>query len=268
MQDDAWQQAMRGCDVVFHAAAAYPNAAYDVAGWVRDSVIQMRAVLQAARDANVGRFVYTSTLTAVGLPGQPGRLADERDFYVPGSVRSAYYESKFAMEMEAFRAAEEGLPIIILNPTAVFGPGDVKPTTGELMLRVARRQIPVYFDATINVVDGRDVAAAHVAAAECGRIGQRYILGGHNLTLKDMLTTVAHAAGVGPPRWKISLGLVKALVSAGNSLRLPLPDLVKAVHLLQPLSSDKAQRELGLRPRPFEQTALDTIAWFRENHYL
>ena len=262
------RDAMRGCDVVFHAAAAYPRAERDIAGWVRGSVMQMRAVLQAARDANVGRLVYTSSLTTVGPPGQPGRLADERDFYVPGSVRSAYYEAKYAMEMEAFRAAAEGLPIVILNPTTVMGPGDIKPTTSELLLYVARRQIPFYFQATINLVDGRDVAAAHVSAAEHASCGQRYILGGHNLALKDGLTIAAHAAGVTPPRWEIPFHTVEALVGLGDWLRLPLPDLARTLRFLQPLNSDKAHRELGMHPRPVEETARDTIEWFRKNRYL
>jgi dihydroflavonol-4-reductase len=262
------REAMGGCDVAFHAAAAYPHATSDITGWVRRSVTQMRAVLAAAADAGVGRLVYTSTLTTVGPPQEAGRLADERDFYVPGTSGSAYYEAKFAMEMEAFRASAEGLPIVILNPTAVFGPGDVKPTTGELLLRVAKGQFPFYFRAMINMVDGRDVAAAHIAAAERGRIGQRYILGGHNLTLKDGLTIAARGAGVAQPRWEIPRQMVDALIGASNWLRLPLPDNVKTMRLWQPLNSEKAQRELGLHPRPFEETARDTIAWFRENHYL
>jgi dihydroflavonol-4-reductase len=243
-------EAMRGCDAVFHAAAAYPLAARDIAGWVSRSVRQMRVALASARDAGIGR------------------LADERDFYVPGTSGSAYYEAKFAMEMEAFRAAAEGLPVVILNPTAVFGPGDIKPTTSEVLLRVAKRQIPFYFDATTNAVDGRDVAEAHIAAAERGRVGQRYIVGGHNLTLKDELTLAARAAGVTPPRGKISRNLVDALLRAGDRLGLPLPENIKTLRFWQPLNSEKAQRELGLSPRPFEETARDTMAWFRENHYL
>jgi len=259
---------MRGCDAVFHAAAAYPRAVHDIAGWVRASVTQMRAVLAAASAAGVGRLVYTSTLTTIGQPGEPARLADERDFYLPGSTRSAYYEAKFAMEMEAFRAAAQGLPVIILNPTAVFGPGDIKPTTGEVLLRLAKGQLPFYFQATINTVDVREVAAAHIAAVERGRVGQRYIVGGHNLTLQEMLTIAARAAGVKPPRWEIPLRVVDVFISASNWLRLPLPDLAKALRLWQPLNPEKAQREFGWRPRPFEETARDTIAWFRENNYL
>jgi len=262
------REAMRGCDIVFHAAAAYPHTARDIAGWVRCSVMQMRAVLTAAGDAGVRRLVYTSTLTTIGPSGQPGRLADERDSYVPGTSGSAYYEAKFAMEQEALRAAAEGLPIVILNPSAVFGPGDVKPTTSEVLLRVAKRQIPIYFDATTNAVDGRDVAEAHVAAADRGRVGQRYIVGGHNLTLQDLLTITARAAGVPVPRWKISRNLVETLLRVGDGLGLPVPENVKTMRFWQPLNFEKAQREFGLSPRPFDETARDTIAWFRENHYL
>jgi len=262
------RRAMHGCKVVFHAAAAYPRAERNVARWVSQSVGQMRAVLEAARDAQIERFVYTSTCTTIGCPAEANRHADEHDFYVPGALRSVYYESKFAMEMEAFRAAAEGLPIVVLNPTAVFGPGDIKPTTGEVLMRAAKGQIPVYFDAIVNAVDVRDVASAHVAAAECGRIGQRYILGGHNLTLQELLTTTAQVAGVRPPRWKLANQAVDAFIGASEWLHVPLPDLVKTIRLWQPLDSDKAQRELALRPRPFEETARDTITWFREHGYL
>ncbi len=261
-------QAMRGCQVVFHAAAAYPRAERDMAGWVSQSVRQMRVVLQAAGRAQVGRLIYTSTLTTVGQSDDAHRLADERDFYVPGTSSSVYYESKFAMEMEAFRAAAEGLPVVILNPTAVFGPGDIKPTTGEVLLRVAKGQVPVYFDAAINAVDVRDVASAHVAAAECGRVGQRYLLGGHNLTLQEFLTIAARVAGVQPPRWQLSRRTVDGFIAASDWLRLPVPDLIKTMRLWQPLNSEKARRELGLSPRPFEETARDTITWFREHGYL
>jgi len=235
---------------------------------VRRSVMQMRAVLAAASDTGVRRLVYTSTLTTIGPPGQPGRLADERDFYVPGTSGSAYYESKFAMEREAFRAAAEGLPVVILNPTAVFGPGDIKPTTSEVLLRVAKGQIPFYFDATTNAVDGRDVAEAHMAAAERGRVGQRYIVGGHNLTLQDLLTITARAAGIPLPRWKIPRNLVEALLRAGDRLGLPLPENIKTLRFWQPINTEKTQHEFGLSPRPFDETARDTVMWFRENHYL
>jgi nucleoside-diphosphate-sugar epimerase len=154
---------MRGCDGVFHSAAAYPRAERDLAGWVSRSVTQMRAVLQAASAARVSRFVYTSTSTTIGFPSEPGRQADERDFYVPGTSRSIYYEAKFAMEMEVFRAAAEGLPAVILNPTAVFGPGDVKPTTAKCCCEQRGRFV---CGAIVNAVDVRSGRPPPTAASE------------------------------------------------------------------------------------------------------
>jgi dihydroflavonol-4-reductase len=258
-----------GCDVLFHAAAHYPQSSRDIPAEVAYAEVQMGRVLEAARRVGIQRLIYTSSLTTVGPPSQPGRLADERDFYTPGTSGSAYYEVKYVMEQMALQAAADGLPVVILLPTAVFGPGDVKPTTGQLLVEVAKGRVPVYFDAVINVVDGRDVAAIHVAAVERGRVGQRYIVGGHNLTLRQGLVIATEAAGVAPPQFKLPLALVKAAVRFGELLPgVELPEHGRTLQLWQPLSTLKAERELGLTPRPFEQTARDTVAWFRENVYL
>jgi dihydroflavonol-4-reductase len=266
---DSVVAAAGGCQVLFHAAAHYPESSRDIAGEVAYAEAQMGRVLEAARRAKVERLVYTSSLTTVGTPSQAGRLADERDFYTPGSSHSAYYEAKFAMEQMALRAAADGLPVVILMPTAVFGPGDVKPTTGRMLLEVAKGRLPVYFDATINVVDGRDVAVAHVAAVEKGRVGQRYIIGAHNLSLRQGLTAAAIAAGVAPPRLGLPRRLVEALVRLGDALPgVELPENGRTLRFWQPLSTLKAERELGLTARPFEQTAHDTVAWFRQHGYL
>jgi len=261
--------AASGCDVLFHAAAHYPHSSRDIAAEVAYATTQMARVLEAGRRVGVARLIYTSSLTTVGPPSQPGRLADERDFYTPGSSHSAYYEAKFAMEQMALRAAADGLPVVILMPTAVFGPGDVKPTTGQLLLEVAKGRLPVYFDTAINVVDGRDVAAAHVAAVEKGRAGQRYIIGAHNLTLRQGLTAAATAAGVAPPRLRLPRTLIEALVRLSDALPgIELPENGRTLRFWQPLSTLKAERELGLTARPFEQTAHDTVAWFRQHGYL
>jgi dihydroflavonol-4-reductase len=234
----------------------------------------MRNVLHAAAEAKVERLVYTSTLTTVGPPAEPGRLSDERDFYLPGSTDSAYFESKWAMEAEAWRAAAEGLPVVIANPTAVFGPWDVKPTTGEILLNVAQGRFPVWLDLDVNVVDARDVGRGQVLAAEHGRVGQRYILGGENLPVRQALTLAAQAAGVKPPRWRTSLGLVGAVVKIGEALgRLPLVQPLPLEHFKtlrewRALNTDKARQELGFAPRPFAETVHDTLAWFREHGYL
>jgi dihydroflavonol-4-reductase len=266
--------AMCGCDVVFHAAAYYPRHSLGLAGSLREAVGGMRNVLRAAAQARIGMLIYTSALTTLGPPSEPGRLTDERDFYLPGSTNSAYFESKWAMEAEAWRAIAEGLPLIITNPSAVFGPWDVKPTTGEILLNVAKGRMPAWVDLQVNIVDARDVGQGHVLAAERGRIGQRYILGGENLTVRDALSVAAREAGAGPPRWRASLRLVRTLVRVGETLgHLPLVQPLPLEHFKtlsewRALNTDRARQELGFQPRPFVDTIRDTLAWFREHGYL
>jgi dihydroflavonol-4-reductase len=266
--------AMRDCDVVFHAAAHYPRHSLDLAGSLRESVRQIRNVLQAAEDAGVDRLVYTSTLTTIGPPSDPGRLSDERDFYLPGSTSSAYFESKWAMEAEAWRAIAHGQRIVIVNPTAVFGPWDVKPTTGEILLNAAKGRVPVWLDIDLNIVDARDVGQGQLLAAERGRTGQRYILGGENLSFRHALGLVARESGRKPATVRVSLGLVNALASAGELLgRLPLVsplpmEHVKTLGHWRRLNTDKAREELGFAPRRAAETVADTLAWFREHGYL
>jgi dihydroflavonol-4-reductase len=266
--------AMRGCDVIFHAAAYYPLHSLNMAASLSKAVREMRNVLCASAEAGVGRLVYTSSLTTVGPPSEANRLADERDFYLPGSTNSAYFESKWAMEAEAWRAAAEGLPVVIVNPTAVFGPWDVKPTTGEILLNVAQGRLPIWLDLRVNVIDARDVGRGHVLAAEHGRIGQRYMLGGENYALREALIVAAQEARVRPPRWKVSLGLVRSLVKIGEALgRLPLVRPLPLEHFKtlsewRALNVNKARSELGLETRPLADTVRDTLAWFREYGYL
>jgi len=266
--------AMRGCDIVFHAAAYYPRHSLDMNGSLRDAVLGMRNVLRAVEATGAGRLVFTSTLTTVGPPSEPGRLADERDFYLPGSTNSAYYESKWAMEAEAWRGVANGLPLTIVNPSVVFGPWDIRPTTGEILLNVAKGRMPVWFDLEVNIVDARDVGIGHVLAAKRGQVGQRYILGGENLSVQQAITIAAREAGVRPPRWNLSLGLVSAVVRTGEALgRLPLIEPLPLEHFKtmrewRALNCSKAQQELGFIPRPFLETIRDTLSWFREYGYL
>ena len=157
-----------------------------------------------------------------------------------------------------------GLPVVIVNPTAVFGPWDVKPTTGEILLNVAQGRFPVWLDLETNIVDARDVGTGHVLAAERGRVGQRYLLGGENLPVRQALTVAALEAGVKPPRWRVSLGLVGAVVKIGEALgRLPLVQPLPLEHFKtlrewRALNTEKARRELGFEPRPFVETVRDT----------
>lgn len=265
---------MEECQVIFHAAAYYPQHSYDLPGDLRTAITGLRNVLSAAAGTRVEKMIYTSSLTTVGPPTEPGHLADERDWYLPGSTRSAYFEVKYAMEMEVFHAVATGLPAVVVNPTVVLGPGDVKPTTGALLVSVAKGQVPAWVPLMVNIVDVRDVAAAQVTAIERGRVGERYILGGHNVSVHQALTLAAVLAGVRPPRRPVSLKLIDALVRLGEAAgRLPLfPPLplehAKTMRQWQPLNTEKAQNELGLRPRPLEETIRDSLTWFRTHGYI
>jgi len=265
--------AMRGCPLVFHAAGYYPQRSRNVQETVRHGVLGMRNALAAASIAEVRRLVYTSSLTTVGHPAEPGRLANEDDLYVPGSLCNAYFEVKWAMEAEAMSAAAytaaQRVPVVVVIPAIVFGPGDVKPATGALLVRVARRQLPFSAQATLNVVDVRDVAAGHWQAAERGRPGRRYILGGHNLTLDDALNTMAETAGVRAPRAHAPTWAVAALGRFGGMVGLEGSHHLAALDHFQALDDARSREELRLKPpRPFDETCRDAVAWFREHGYL
>jgi dihydroflavonol-4-reductase len=260
-----------GAEVVFHAAAYYPTSGRDVPGQIAHAVRQVRHVLEAARRARVGLLVYTSSLTTIGLPpAGVGRLADERDFYVPGTLpRSAYYECKYAMECEVLRR-DQPIPAVVLNPTAVFGPGDEKMGLGRLLVSIGRGWGVAWVRATTNVVDVRDVAQAHVRAAEAGAPGERYILGGTNLSVKDLMHKAACILGVRPPRFEIPLGWIEALVSVAGWL--PALDQasnhLRALRHWQAYNSAKARDVLGLEARPIDDTLRDAIRWYQERGHL
>jgi len=261
--------ALRGCPLVFHAAAYYPRKAVDPWEAVRHGVTGMRNLLRAAAAAGVKRLVYTSSLSTVGRPADPERLANEDDLYLPGSTRLPYFEVKWAMEQEALRANARGLPVVVVIPSAVIGPGDVKPTTSTLLLLVARRRLRWFIEGQLNVVDGRDLAVGHVLAAERGRPGRRYIVGGHNLSIREMVTTMAEAAGVPPPRRALPVAFIEWAGRVGCRLGLPAAGQMLAIRHWQPLDTSRARTELGLpEPRPFEETCRDTVAWFRAHGYL
>jgi dihydroflavonol-4-reductase len=255
-------EAMRGCAVVFHAAASYPQGSRNLEQAVAEARAEMTNALDAARAAGVARLIYTSSLTTLARRYVPGMAPlDERDVYTAGAARSAYYEAKLAMEQIALTAHD--LDVVVLLPTAVFGPGDVKPTTGLVIREAGRGRIPIYFDAVINAVDGRDVATAHLAAAERGRAGERYILGGHNVTLRALLEVVDRCQGVRRRRLRLPRALLGALVRLSDALPFALlPDHLRMFAFWCPVNAQKAERELGHVARPIEETIRDTLAWF------
>jgi dihydroflavonol-4-reductase len=257
--------AMRGCDVVFHSAGAYPHGTHAIDRDVQSALAQLRNVMEAARDTKPDRLIYTSSFTTIGLPGEPNRLADERDLYRPGSAGDAYYEAKWAMEVEALNS---GLPIVILDPAAVFGPGDVHLAVSEIVIMAAKGRVPFYFDATFGAIDVRDVAAAHLNAVERGRVGERYILSNHNMTLKDGLALIAQASGRRPPSIHIGPRLLNAIIAVGKYLPGGLIGHLRTMRFWQPLNNGKAVAELGLPSRPLADTLRDALTWFTANGYL
>ncbi len=199
-------RAMQGVDVVYHVAADYrlwarrPGDIYD------SNVAGTRNLLEAARRAGVARVVYTSTVGTVAVPQQSGSLPDENTRTSIDEMIGHYKRSKWLAEQEALRAAADGLPVVIVNPTTPVGPGDAKPTpTGRIVVDFLNGRMPAYVDAGLNFLPVEDAAAGHLLAAERGRIGERYILGGENLTLKQVLAVLARASGRKAPRVRLPL---------------------------------------------------------------
>jgi dihydroflavonol-4-reductase len=270
--EPALAAAMQGVDVVFHAAAYYPTR-QDRRPVIRQAEFareQINRILGVASNAAISRFVYTSSLTTIGHP-PPGakRLANETDFYVPGSFAlSGYYESKFAMEAAVLKATSDGFPAIVLNPTAVFGPGDIHLTLSSLLVAVARGRALAWLPAKINVVDARDVASAHIAAVEKGVNGQRYILGGHNMDVRSALSQAAAIAGVPAPRFELPLAWIDRLIRLDDAL--PFVNItgnhLRAIREWQAFDTGKSEQELSLSSRPFEETLRDAFDWLRQHH--
>jgi dihydroflavonol-4-reductase len=263
------EAAMRGCDVLFHAAAYYPYHERNPLAAMHRAALEIRSVLAAAQKADVGRVIYTSSLTTIGqLPAGETRLADERDEYVPGSARNAYFEAKWVMEQEARLAASMGLPVVVLIPTGVFGPGDVKPVTGQILCDLAKGRMPVGIDISFNFVDVRDVALAHIRAIKKGEAGHRYLIGGHNLNIGQALREAAQVIGVKPPQAVIPRKTVVSLVRLAGAVPSLVPELARGIGYWQPLNCEKGWKTFGLTPRPFAEMVRDGVGWFREHGYL
>ncbi len=270
------RKAMAGCAQVYHAAALYKL-------WVRNrreiyetNVTGTENVLKVAREAGVERVVYTSSVATLGLPAGGGCGNEE----TPVSLRDMvgdYKQSKFLAEQIALKYAREGTPVVIVNPSAPVGVGDVKPTpTGKLIVNFLRGRMPGYVDTGLNIVDVEDVARGHWLAAEKGRIGEKYILGGENLTLEQILKTLAELSGRPAPRLKIPYWIA-LLVGYGDAAlarlvpgREPLvpPVGVRLARKRMFFDPSKAVRELGFKPAPARQALAKSVAWFRENGYV
>jgi dihydroflavonol-4-reductase len=268
-------RAVAGCRYVYHVAADYRIWVPDPAPMFRANVVGTRDLLMAALEAGAERVVYTSSVATLGLVS--GGSANEKTPSRGEDMIGPYKRSKFeAEEVARELAVARGLPVVIVNPSTPVGPGDIKPTpTGRLILEAARGQMPAFVDTGLNIVHVDDVATGHLAAAEKGRVGERYILGGENLSLAEILAEVSQVVGRRAPRLRIPHSVLLPIAfgaecAARITGREPFVTLdgVRMSRKKMYFTSDKASRELGYAPQPARQAIADAVAWFRANGYL
>ena len=265
------ERALGGCDALFHVAADYRLGARDPDTLYRTNVDGTRNLLTAAAAAGVARVVHTSSVATIGIPadGTPG---DERTPVSLGAMIGHYKRSKYLGEQVALEHARRGLAVIVVNPSTPIGPWDVKPTpTGQIVLDAARGRMPAYVDTGLNIVHVDDVAAGHLAAWEHGRSGERYILGGENMSLREILAEISLLAGRKPPRIRLPYGVVLPIAYlaegvarlTGRSGRVTLEG-VRMSRKRMYFSSERAARELGYHSRPPIEAFRDAVRWFEE----
>ena len=263
------EMALRGVRRVYHVAADYRLWSRNPAEIYENNVSGTRHLLQAARRAGVDRFIYTSTVGTVAVPRPT--LPNEAVQASLAEMIGHYKRSKFLAEQEALRFASEGLPVVIVNPTTPVGPGDWKPTpTGRMILDFVEGRMPAYVDTGLNIVAVEDVAAGHVLAAERGRVGERYILGGQNMRLKEILSVLALAAGRRPPWLRLphavalAAGYTSHVLSliSGSEPRVPLEGVRMARHKMF-VDCSKAERELGFKAGSVQAALERAVRWYQ-----
>ncbi|MGA9529909.1 MAG: hopanoid-associated sugar epimerase [Terriglobales bacterium] len=284
------EKAVSGCEVVFHVAADYRLWVRDPQEMYRSNVEGTRALLEAARKQGVRRVVYTSSVATMGFGwnghrGGPSssresadtHLTDEKSPVSLADMIGPYKRSKFMAEKVAVEAAKSGVDVVIVNPTTPVGESDVKPTpTGRIVLDFLKRKFPAYVDTGLNLVDVRDCARGQIQALEKGKSGERYILGGENLTLKQILDRLAAITGLKSPTVKLpyvfalATGVVDEMVTGrllGREPRATI-DAVRMGRKKMFVSSAKAERELGWQVVPVDGALRRSVEWFRANEYV
>lgn len=271
----ALRGAMAGCGWVFHVAALYSYWGYRPDDFYQANVEGTRRVLEAARMAGAERIVYTSSVSALGFHGDHTPATED----TPSSLEDRigpYQRTKFQAEEVARRMARQGLPVVIVNPSTPVGTGDHKPTpSGQIIVDMLQGRMFGYVDTGLNIVDVEDVAAGHLLAAERGRPGERYILGGENLTLKQILDLLAEISGRPPVRLRIphSVALAWSYVDVAWARWQPghiptaTPDKVRLSRRYEFFDPGKAVRELGLPQTPAREALAKAVEWYRAHGY-
>jgi dihydroflavonol-4-reductase len=275
------EQALRGCDWCFHLAASYHLWLPDYAPMYATNVGGTCNIIEAARDAGCSRVVYTSTVGCIGLPRKIDGRVEPTDESTPVSeaqMSNHYKRSKWQAEVAALDYAAQGVPVVIVNPSAPVGPRDVKPTpTGKFIVDFLNRAMPAYLDTGLNWVHVRDVAAGHILAAEKGRIGERYILGHAegNWDMPTVLGVLSEIAGLPAPRMQVpyAVALTAAWVNetvskfTGKPPKAPVAGVKMGKYKMW-FNPAKAIRELGLPQTPPRQALEEAVDWFKVNGYV
>ncbi len=274
------EKAISGCDTVFHVAADYRLWIRDPEQMYRSNVEGTRAILEAARKNGVRRVVYTSSVATMGFTSN-GHPANEDSPVALENMIGHYKRSKFMAEQIVLaageRAEESGMKVVVVNPTTPVGEQDIKPTpTGRIIVDFLKKKFPAYVDTGLNLLDVRECARGHVAALEKGRSGERYILGGENLTLKQILDKLAAITGLPSPKVRVpyavalAAGVVDQVVT-GRILRREPRATIEAVRMSRKkmfVTSGKAERELGWKVVPVDDALRRAVEWFRANQYV
>jgi dihydroflavonol-4-reductase len=269
------EKGIAGCDVVFHVAADYRLWVRDPEEMYRANVEGTRAILEAARKNRVRRVVYTSSVATMGFT-RNGQPADENSPVSLDNMIGPYKRSKFMAEQVAIEAAGAGQDVVIVNPSTPVGERDIKPTpTGRIVVDFLKRKFPAYVDTGLNLVDVKECALGHISALEKGRSGERYILGGENLTLKQILDKLAAITGLPSPTVRVpyvlalATGVVDEIVTGRIRGREPRAtiDAVRMGRKKMFVSSAKAERELGWKRVPVDDALRRAADWFRDNGY-
>lgn len=270
---ESLKSALKGCKTLYHTAAYYSL-------WSRDkkliydiNVQGTRNILESALELGVEKVVYTSTVGCIGL-AEAGRPANEEQPMNPVTLCNDYKLSKYEAEQVAHELFGRGLPVVIVNPSTPIGPRDIKPTpTGKIILDFLNRKMPAYIDTGLNLIDVTDCARGHILAEEKGRLGERYILGNKDMSLKEILLALEAITGLKAPRIKMpywvaySAGLACEWASDNITHKPPAVPLagVKMAKYFMYFDPSKAIRELGLPQNPVENALQDAVHWFKDN---
>ena len=274
-QGASLKKAMAGCDVVFHVAADYRLWVRNPEQMYRSNVDGTRGILAAALVSGVRRVVYTSSVATMGFRSN-GKPATEDSPVSLENMIGPYKRSKFMAEEIALEAARSGMDVVVVNPTTPVGERDIRPTpTGRIIVDFLKKKFPAYVDTGLNLIDVAECARGHVAALEKGRSGERYILGGENLTLKQILDKLAAITGLPSPKVRVpyavalATGVVDQVITGyirGREPRATI-DAVRMGRKKMFVSSTKAERELAWKTVPVDDALRRAVEWFQTNRY-